>query len=144
MKTTVCVILFSFIGIICIAQTKTEEEKIQATVTEFFDAISALNEAALKAEVTPDFTLVEHGLIWNADSLINNLRPMKGMNVKRINKLDFSKTEQQGNIAWVIYYNTADMRMNDKQRTIKWLESAVLVKQAGLWKIKFLHSTDLK
>ena len=144
MKKLAYILLFTLFGLTSYAQNKAETKQIQNTVLKFFDAISALDGAAIKTAVTPDFSLVEHGLIWNADSLIKNIMPMKAMNVKRINKLDFSKTEQQGNIAWVIYYNTAVMSMGDKQRTVKWLESAVLVKQTGLWKIKLLHSTDLK
>jgi len=36
------------------------------------------------------------------------------------------------------------MIMGEKHVTAKWLESATLVKEGAVWKIKLLHSTDLK
>jgi hypothetical protein len=140
--TILCVSLF--LSICSFAQKAPEEKQIQATLVRFFDGFSALSDAAIKAETTPDFTLVEHGLIWTADSLISTIQSMKGKGIKRVNKLVFSTTEQKDNVAWVIYHNTAELTMGDKQRTIRWLESAVLEKQAGAWKIRLLHSTDLK
>lgn len=116
----------------------------QATVIRFFDAIAALNDSAMKAELTADFTLVEHAQVLNADSLTKGLAPLKNKRFKRINKIDFVKIDEIGDAAWVVYYNTAEVTIGEMHRTVKWLESAALVKQAGKWKIKLLHSTDLK
>lgn len=144
MKKLTVLIACTLFCINAFAQQSAEEKQIQAPVIKFFDALALINNAGMKAEVTNDFTLVEHGLIWNLDSLVNAIAPMKNMNVKRTNTINFVKTEQTGNTAIVIYYNTADMTMGDKKRTVKWLESAVLAKEGGKWKIKLLHSTDLK
>ena len=144
MKTLYAFILFIFIGSTTYAQAAKDKKQIEATVVRFFDGISALSETAMKAEVTADFCLVEHGLVWNVDSLITNLKPMIGQNIKRVNLLVFDKTDQIGDFATVVYHNTAELTMGDKKRTIKWLESAVLLKKGGQWKIKLLHSTDLK
>lgn len=144
MKRIAAFILFTVVATHTYGQESTPDKLVQATIINFFDGIARLDDAAMKAEVTSDFTLVEHGQIMNVDSLITYLGPLKGKNIKRVNKIDFIKTEQTGNAAIVVYYNTADLTMGDKQRTIKWLESAVLVKGNGAWKIKLLHSTDLK
>ena len=137
-------LLLTIVSLTVGAQDSAEKNLIQGSVVRFFDAIADLDDNAMKAELTSDFTLIEHGLVWNADSLINHLKPMKGKQVTRINKLDFTKTEQQGDVAWIYYFNTAEISISEKKRTVKWLESAVLVKQSGKWKIKLLHSTDLK
>ncbi len=126
------------------AQRTSESDRIEATVTRFFDGLAQLDDDAIKAEVTKDFTLVEHGLIWNTDTLLNLIKPRKGQGIKRTNTLVFTKTEQSGDTAWTVYYNTAVFQTGDKVRTVKWLESAVLVKVQGIWKLKLLHSTDLK
>ncbi len=137
-------IIFSFISLYAGAQKKTEEKHIQETIITFFDALADLNNNGMKAAVTNDFTLVEHGLIWNIDSLINHLEPVRSMNMKRLNTINFVKTEQKGDVSWVVYYNTADVSVGDKQMKWKWLESALLVKQDGKWRLKLLHSTDLE
>lgn len=144
MKIISTFLLMLTISIASKAQTTKEQIEIQATLTRFFEGLSNLNDTDIKAETSSDFTLVEHGLIWNADSLINHLKPMKSLNVKRVNQFVFDKTDQMGNVAIVVYHNTANISVGDKKQTAKWLESAVLIKESGKWKIKLLHSTDLK
>lgn len=126
------------------AQNPAEQQRIQAPLVRFFDAMSAVDEQAVSAEVTKGFSLLENGKVWNIDSLVNAVSKYRGLGLTRINRLDFIQTEQLGNAAWVSYYNTADMTYKGRKMTIKWLESAVLVKKEGQWKIKILHSTELK
>ena len=47
----------------------------------------------------------------------------------------------RGNTAWIAYVNKGSI--SDASGTVNqnWLESAFLEKQAGVWKIVFLHST---
>jgi ketosteroid isomerase-like protein len=144
MKTLNLIMLVTLLSLTARAQSDSEKKLIQGSITRFFDAISALDDNALKAEVTGDFTLIEHGLVWTADSLINHLKPMKETKFTRVNMLNFIKTEQRGNVAWLYYFNTAEISRGTEMRVIKWLESAVLTKQSGKWKIKLLHSTDLE
>ncbi len=141
--------IFSFLVLITIglhatAQQKNDQKDVQAPLIRLFDGISAIDNEAIKAEVSSDFTLLENGKIWNTDSLIVAVSRYKGLGLKRVNKLDFLKTEQAGNTAWVSYYNTADLEFKGRQIVARWLESAVLVSEQGKWKIKLLHSTELK
>jgi ketosteroid isomerase-like protein len=69
---------------------------------------------------------------------------MKGVDFKRVNSFDFLQTEVRGNTAWTSYFNQADMQINGTPRQVRWLESAVLVKEAGGWKVKVLHSTVIR
>lgn len=144
MKTIFTFLIIFSLNLTVQAQRTSESDKIEGTVTRFFDGLAQLDDDKIKAEVTKDFTLLEHGLVWNTDTLLNRIKPRKGQNIKRINTLVFTITEQSGDTAWTVYYNTADFHSGDKVRTVKWLESAVLVKIRGTWKLKLLHSTDLK
>jgi hypothetical protein len=47
-------------------------------------------------------------------------------------------------MAFVSYHNTASIRANNKDKVLKWLESAVLVKMGEEWKVKMLHSTKIQ
>lgn len=143
MKRVFSLIAFVLITAQSFAQ-KAADKEIQATIISFFDGMSNLDDKAIRATVTPDFTLLEGGLVWNADTLINHMLPLKKLNMKRVNKFEFLTTQQNKEVAWISYFNTADFFINDKQRSIKWLESAVLVNLNGLWKIQLLHSTVVK
>ena len=120
-----------------------EKDSIEITISRFFEGISEINEGKLRGTATSDFILLENGHVWNMDTLVNKTINPKIVGVKRVNKFEFIKTEQDGNTAWVGYYNTADFSLNEKQQTVRWLESAVLRKEKGRWKIKILHSTRI-
>jgi hypothetical protein len=121
-----------------------EKNSIESSIIRFFDGLSEFNNDKLRDCSSSDFLLLEDGMVWNLDTLINKMSPRKNLNIERVNKFQFIKTEQSGNIAWVSYHNTAEFKLNDKQQTVRWLETAILTKEKGKWKIKLLHSTKLK
>jgi hypothetical protein len=125
------------------AQPTAQEKEIQGVVTHFFDALAKFDEAGMQAELSPGFTLLEDGLVWNLDSLVRAIQPRNQPSFSRINHFDFLRTEQKGEAAWVYYRNAADFRFNGKTGQIKWLESAVLIRQDKRWKLHVLHSTPL-
>ena len=121
-----------------------EKEKIELAIVKFFDGLTDVDVDKLKQYTTSDFILLEHGEIWNMDTLINKISARRNPNFKRVNRFQFIQTEQNGKVAWVSYHNTADISFNERQQTVRWSESAVLRKEKGRWKIKLLHSTRLK
>ena len=118
--------------------------KIEATVIGFFNGLSLLNADTLKYYSTADFQLLEDGQIWNMDTLINKIMPRRNSKIERLNHFEFIRTVRSRNMAWVSYNNSAEFRLGEKQQTMKWMESAVLIKDKGNWKIQLLHSTKLK
>lgn len=142
MKKVFIGILFSASLVAGFAQSGSQQ--IQYSVIGFFNGLSLINVDTLKLYSTPDFHLLEDGEIWNLDTLVNRIMPRKNAGIKRVNKFEFMRIEEKGNMAWVSYYNTAEFSKGDKQQTKKWMESAVLIKQKGRWKIQMLHSTPLQ
>ena len=113
----------------------------EAAIEGFFDGLSQLSESKMKEYTTKDFVLLENGAVWNLDTLVLKISPLKNMNLKRVNSFTFISSEQKGDVAWVSYYNKAEFTANEKHQTRNWVESAVLVKEADKWKIQLLHST---
>ena len=127
------------------AQTKiiNEQSKVKDALTNFFDGIATLDARLMKQQVTKDFLLLENGAVWNIDTLVGKLSPLKTLNFSRKNYIDIIRTDIKGNMAWVAYNNAADMSMGGQAMHVQWLESAVLVKDKKNWKIQLLHSTRL-
>jgi hypothetical protein len=123
---------------------QTDKIKIESSIVGFFNGLSLVNPDTLKFYSTPDFQLLEDGEVWTLDTLIARVMPRQKANIQRINTFKFIRTEVSGKMAWVSYDNAAEFRLGDKQQTKKWMESAVLVKNKGSWKIQLLHSTKLK
>ena len=121
-----------------------EQTKVNQSLTKLFDALATLDMNGIKESSTKDLTILESGAVWNLDTLARKVEQLKAVSFSRTNHLDFVQTEIKGNIAWVVYYNSADMIIDGVEVHRKWLESAVLVKEGKVWKVKLLHSTTLK
>ena len=137
-------VIFLFLISSTAIHAQKDQRKIEASIVGFFNGLSLLNQDTLSYYTASDFQLLEDGEVWNLDTLVNKIMPRKNSKVQRINKFEFIKVEQNGSMAWVSYNNQADFRLGEKQQTLKWLESAVLIKDKGRWKIQMLHSTKLK
>ncbi|WP_052731027.1 nuclear transport factor 2 family protein [Spirosoma radiotolerans] len=124
-------------------QSKTDEQNVKQVINGFFQALSDEDIPSLRSYCRTDFTLLESGEIWSLDTLEAKIKPYFGQGARRINKIDFKKIVIKGTSAWVVYFNQADMELNARKGTINWLESAVLTKNEGQWKLTLLHSTTL-
>jgi hypothetical protein len=121
-----------------------EKAEVQQVVTRFFDALSVANIPLMKAEVSDDFILLENGEIWTIDTLANKISRPKPEGYLRQNSFDFVSTKIDKNRAYVYYKNKAEISSKTRNATIKWLESAILRKEKGRWRMEFMHSTPMK
>ncbi len=141
MKKAILVALILFCSTVLMAQKK--DRSVEAAIIGFFNGLSLRNADSLKYYTTEDFQLLEDGEVWNMDTLVNKMSSRKSSDIIRINHFDFITTRFQGKMAWVSYRNTAEFRKGEKKQLVKWMESAVLIKTAGRWKVQMLHSTPL-
>ena len=145
MKNNICLILFIlFVTSPVLAQKLTEQQQVQQVLRLVFEALSEGSVAKMEQALTPDVKILETGEVWTLDTIRLYFEKPRPNDFKRINTLDFFQTEVEGKMAFVSYHNTAAIHANGKDRMVKWLESAVLVKQGKSWKVKMLHSTRLK
>ena len=125
------------------AQTP-EKGEVQQVITRFFDALSLTNIPQMKAEVSDGFILLENGEIWTIDTLANKISRPKPEGYLRQNSFDFIETKIEKNRAYVYYKNKAEITSKTRNATVKWLESAILRKEKGRWRMDFMHSTPMK
>src|SRR5258705_13536257 len=131
-----------FVGLGTKAQS-TGQTKVNESLVKLFDALAALDMKTIKEFSTKDLTILESGVVWNLDTIARKVDQLKAVNFSRTNHLDFVQTEIKGNTAWSVYYNSADMIIDGLEVHRKWLESAVLLKEGKVWRVKLLHSTTL-
>lgn len=111
-------------------------------VKELFAAMSKHDGQAMQAQATADFQLLEHGEEWTMQKLVDAVQP-KGEPYERKNFFKQIRARQEGNVAWLSYWNKAEIRSSRGLRTVVWLESAVIVREDDRWKVQLLHSTRL-
>ncbi len=112
-------------------------------VKELFAAMSKHDGKAMQETSTEDFQLLEDGEDWTMQKLVDAVQP-KGKPYERKNFFSQIRARQKGDVAWVSYWNKAEIRRESGLRTVVWLESAVMVREHDRWKIQLLHSTRLE
>jgi len=121
---------------------KAEEHPAFMPVKKLFAAMSAFDGEAMKATSTSDFQLLEHGEDWTMQMLIDAVMP-KGKPYVRKNYFQQIRAVENGNSVWISYWNKAEFSGESGRGEVVWLESAVMIKKEGEWKIEMLHSTRL-
>lgn len=133
--------------------TSSIEDDIKAEktlVTDAFDDIwSNLDSTKIKEYHTPDFLLLENGIVWNNDSVQSYLDreriEIQNNQYQRLNKLDFLKSVHNHHSVWVAYHNVGTwIKEGDTLGSVHWLESAIAIKDQGKWKLQQLHSTRIE
>jgi hypothetical protein len=142
MKIILAALLLTFVQV-AHAQSKSETSKPEEAIHKVFEALSEGNLELMEQAVTSDIKLLEHGVVWTMDSIRFYMAKKRPADFKRVNSFEFFQKEVSDKMAFVSYHNRADIHANNKDRTVKWLESAVLVKEKDVWKVKMLHSTRL-
>ena len=146
-------LLILFVGLLVLPvsvslaqQSQPETKAVQRVIGNLFDGLSTLDTAKVRQACNANVKILETGKIWTVDSLTTRVLARKalGGNFKRINEFEFLETKVSGNVAWVSYFNQTIITFNEQTRIVNWLESAVLEKKRGQWKIALLHSTEMK
>jgi hypothetical protein len=112
-------------------------------VKKLFAAMSEQDGKAMQDTSTVDFQLLEHGEEWTMQKLVAVVQA-NGKPHERRNFFKQIRARQTGDVAWVSYWNKAEIRRATELRIIVWLESAVMVKVDDEWKIQLLHSTRVE
>ncbi len=127
--------------LVCTSAQSVERPPFDA-VRNLFAAMSAFDYARMRSVVADDFQLLEDGEVWDIDTLISAITPGENPYVRR-NFFSLIKAESNNDVAWVSYWNRATFTMSDDASEWVWLESALLIKDQGEWKVQLMHSTPI-
>lgn len=136
-----CSVLFFSFFITPLAQA--EDSPAFTAVKDMFAGFSAYDYDAVRALGTEDYHLLEVGEIWDMDKLVAAIKGAEG-SIERRNYFALIEERRHGDTVWLSYWNRADLKAdNGDEIALKWLESAVVIKQDGKWVVEMLHSTRL-
>jgi ketosteroid isomerase-like protein len=141
-----CIVLAAICCFFAVSVSAQQDPKhgVEKALTDYFNALAVQDLSTLKRYSTDEILILENGATWNMDTIVNRVALAKGLVLKRTNHIRFLRTEVHGDQGFVAYDNRAEIMMADRTVNRHWLESANLVKQDGVWKIWFLHSTSLE
>jgi ketosteroid isomerase-like protein len=119
-----------------------EQTQIADTVSTIFIAARADDVAKFDSVIASDFYIFDGGARFNGNSIMSFIKAQHVAGKRYEWNVTEPDVHISGNTAWIAYINKGSI--TDASGTTvnqNWLESAFLQKQAGVWKIVFMHST---
>ena len=118
-----------------------DQQQVVDTVSTVFTAARADDVAKFDSVIASDFYIFDGGARFNGNSIMTLIKAQHAAGKHYEWNVTEPDVHISGNGAWIAYVNKGSI--TDASGTVNqnWLESAFLEKQAGVWKIVFMHST---
>ena len=123
--------------------SKTDAAGAEASVRALFAALAKDDRAAYQRAVTTDFWTFDAGQRMTANELFDLV---EGAHRKgRVINWSIGPVAVRGdcNMAWAAWQNDGAAGTAGAMAPRRWLESAVVRRSAGVWRVEFLHSTSV-
>lgn len=141
--TTPLLLLFAMcFGSLAYASSPDDEhDKVAETVRQMFVALTNDDLDLFRAVTSTDFYSFDVGKRFDGDELAELVRKSHASGKVYVWEVTDPKVRIDGNTAWVTYVNRGSISDASGKRELSWLESAVLHREKGAWRIHFFHST---
>jgi len=116
------------------------KNEIKRTVDAFFDALRKEDRVAFQRLTTTSFYSFDGGERYAGTELVDVVRDAYARGVQLNWSIGPLDTKLRCEVAWSAWENVGSAGIPPAVRPVRWLESAVLVRQNGSWKIDFFHS----
>ena len=118
-----------------------DQAQVTETVRAMFAAMAADDSPKFRALTTPDFYAYDVGKRFTGDELLNLVKGALAEGKVYVWSVNEPEVHLHGDLAWITYVNNGSVKDAAGTKSVTWLESAILRKEAGAWRICFLHST---
>ena len=111
--------------------------EIERTVQNFFNALRKKDKAAFQRVTTSSFYSFDVGKRFAGTELVDVIRDAHARGVQLNWSIGPLDTKVRCEVAWAAWENVGSAGIPPDVRPVRWLESAVLVRHDGAWKIDF-------
>lgn len=118
-----------------------DQAAVLDTMQTLFAAAATDDLAKFHSAVAPSFYAYDGGKRFEGDALMELIKTLHASGKIYVWKITEPEIHIDGNLAWITYVNRGSVEDASGKKDLSWLESAVLEKQGGAWRIRFLHST---
>jgi hypothetical protein len=118
-----------------------DQKQVVDTVSTIFTAARADDVAKFDSVIAPGFYIFDGGARFNGDTIMALIKAQHAAGKRYEWNVTEPDVHINGNTAWIAYVNKGSISDASGTLNQNWLESAFLKKQAGTWKIVFMHST---
>jgi hypothetical protein len=118
-----------------------EQAQVVNSVSTVFAAALTDDVAKFDSVIAPGFYMYDGGSRFNGDSVMALIKAQHEAGKRYVWKVTEPDVHIKGKTAWIAYVNQGSITDATGTKRQIWLESAFLQRQAGSWKIVFMHST---
>jgi ketosteroid isomerase-like protein len=126
------------------AEPSADEQAVTEAVRAMFGAFAADDAAKFHEVTAPDFYAFDGGERYKGDELIELIKKAHAGGTTFVWTITEPTAHVDGNVAWITYVNHGSIGDSSGPKKMSWLESAVLRKSDGKWRVQFLHSTRVR
>lgn len=119
----------------------TDEVQIVDAMKTMYVAATNDDLALFKTVAAPTFYSFDGGKRFTGDSLMELIKNLHAAGSVYVWTVTEPEVHVSGDIAWITYVNRGSVEDKSGRKDVTWLESAVLRKDDGTWRIHFFHST---
>jgi ketosteroid isomerase-like protein len=118
-----------------------DQIQITEAIRSFFAPATADDLDKLHAVTAPDFYAFDAGGRFTRDALMDLIKAAHAAGKVYVWTVNEPEVHISGDIAWITYVNHGSIKDASGTKNATWLESAVLQREKGIWRIRFFHST---
>ena len=145
LRTTVLALFFMSIaclpGKALASQATTDQEKVVEAMRLMYVAATNDDMDQFRAVTSPDFYTFDGGKRMTGDELMGFIKDAHAAGKVYVWEVTEPQVYVDGQTAWITYVNRGSLQDATGRKDLTWLESAVLRKDNGTWRIHFFHST---
>jgi hypothetical protein len=125
------------------AGTSADQAQVADAMRTMYAAATTDDLDKFHTVAAPDFYAFDGGRRYDGDALMKMVKSFHDSGKIFVWTVTQPHVESDCHLAWITYINRGSMKDASGTKELTWLESAVLEKQAGTWRIRFFHSTRM-
>ncbi len=118
-----------------------DEEKVIEVIRVMYVALTNDDLAQFRNIASPEFYAFDVGKRFTGEELMELVKNSHAAGKIYVWQVTEPQVHIDGRTAWITYVNRGSLQDATGKKDLAWLESAVLRKENGVWRIQFFHST---
>jgi ketosteroid isomerase-like protein len=125
------------------ARSPDDAAAVQQAIKDDYAAYSGFDKRKYREKLADDYLLLENGELIDREGDIASMA-QPGTGHRRTDEFDFRSIKIDGDFAYAVYFLKSDIHDDNMgTRHREWLESAILRRSEGTWRLTLLHSTRI-
>jgi ketosteroid isomerase-like protein len=126
---------------VCPATATDDEAQVVQALQTMYAAATTDDLARFHAVVTPDFYVYDAGKRFDGDAIMTMVKGLHAAGNTYAWKVTDPEVHITCGLAWVTYVNRGSLQNASGKTDLTWLESAIVQKERGQWRVRFMQST---